>query len=119
MVYQPTDLQTRQAVMKGLMGSSNTSSLISDALKSPIGSTSRKRAQKIVSLMKRYRANDLIMDGQGGPGYSTVEQQIPINQAGMGELVIFPSLPEMKISMDGRGGPGTSSWNFREKISQR
>lgn len=111
-MYELTHLQTKSATLKGLMGSSTTSKLINDALSSPMGSTSRKRASKIVSLMKRYRATDnLIMDGQGGPGYNTIEQQNPMAEASMGELVIFPSPPEMRIPMDGRGGPGVPGAN--------
>lgn len=108
MVYEISQLQKKHAVVKGLMSSKNTSSLISEALKSPIGSTSRKKAQKIVSLMRRYRANDgaATPDGQGGPGYQTIEQPSPMAQASQGEIVIFPSPPEMQIPMDGRGGPG-------------
>ena len=110
MTYQLSDLQTKGAVLNGLMSSKNTSSIISDALSSPMGSTSRKRALKIVNLMKKYRANDIIMmDGQGGPGYGEMPQQGSQMQ---GELVIFPSPPPMRKAgqMDGQGGPGESNF---------
>lgn len=111
MVYDHSQQQSKQAVLNGLMSSKNISSLINDALKAPIGATSRKRAQKVVSLMRRYRANDMqgmAMDGAGGPGYQTIEQPNPMAEASQGELVIFPSPPEMRIPLDGAGGPGFS-----------
>ena len=96
-------------MMKAMMGDRNTVTMFRSALKSPLGSTSRTRAQKVLHIMQRLHEN---RDGQGGPGimpmmqepmvFSQPESKQPKN------VVIFKRLPPFKIKSkkDGQGGPG-------------
>lgn len=96
--------------------------LIRDASVSPIGSTPRKRAQKIVSIMKKVGA----IDGSGGPGvYST--GATPETMAQLYQMsgepaprrapAIFPAPPSMRFAIDGKGGPGPVASSTPQSLS--
>lgn len=80
-----------------------------DAYNSPIGSTHRKRAQKIVSIMRKVG----VMDGQGGPGFPMQNAPRPLMAPAPRDyssvMVFPPAPPRQPINpgvMDGQGGPG-------------
>lgn len=103
----------RKTIMKGFMGNKKIASLIQDAVSSPIGSTSRKRAEGITSMMRKYS------DGQGGPGFLSQEQFStspysmgfipPAESTEPSDMIIFPAPPTRRSRSslsDGQGGPG-------------
>lgn len=105
--------KTKGDTIRALMSSSKTTKLLRDAIKSPLGSTSRKQAQRILNIMdKLYGKND----GSGGPGFMNQYQsnnslytttKKPSTPKGM---VVFPKVPTPNIyygkRKDGSGGPG-------------
>lgn len=112
---------SRGDIFKSMMRHPDTSKLIKDALASPVGSTSRARAQKVFSIMNKLHSSH---DGMGGPGmmdaramYSTPDV-VPMSapQIPAKGMVIFHKIPTPKINYggnnnarlikDGAGGPG-------------
>jgi len=111
---------TKQSTVRALMRNGDMAKLMKEAAESPIGSTPRKRAQKIVSIMKKVGA----IESGGGPGYQTA-MQMPAQGTQQAETVsqmknipqeaarrapaIFPAPPRMKVAIDGKGGPGDTT----------
>lgn len=122
-------------ILDSMMKHPETRKLIKDALSSPIGSTSRAKLQKHMSIMgKLHNSNYSSADGAGGPGI--VQEQPPEEQPEFDPvhipsdnskgMVIFYKIPTPKItygkkatsmdvarkdqeragSFDGQGGPG-------------
>lgn len=90
------------------------SKLIEDAIFSPIGSTKRKRAQQILSVVRKTGR----LDGAGGPGPGLRIPQQDMHLAPQvidySNFVVFPSTPKIKIPigtkkpvLDGAGGGST------------
>jgi len=123
--------------LKSMLRRPQTAKLLKEAMNSPIGSTSRAKAQKIFSIMGKLNSS---YDGAGGPGmlYGQMSYgQMPApemdpvhiptdNSKGM---VIFHKIPKPKIvygnkaskfqpragSFDGQGGPG-SDLSYGERL---
>lgn len=111
---------SKSDIMHSMMRNKENSKLIREALSSPVGSTSRAKAQKMFSIMgKLSNAND----GAGGPGFEYQRiQSEPIQhnpQENSKSMVIFHKIPSPKITYgkkitpvpqaakyDGFGGPG-------------
>lgn len=111
---------SRAKTMKAIMGHPGSMKMLRDAIKSPIGSTSRSQAQKIFRIMdKLYTAND----GVGGPGMMMQQQQDALQSLSAPNntfkdpqgIIVFHKLPPMKIDFSGKkkkavyggmGGPG-------------
>ncbi len=106
--------------LKALMKSENLSKLMKDALSSPVGSTSRIRAKKILNVMGKVNKND----GAGGPGLQFPMQQVQPKSYDYSNFYIMPGTPKIRIPIgdsapepiapssqpqDGAGGPGFSS----------
>lgn len=95
-------IQMRRAAFNAIMGSTTMSDTLRKAMSSPIGSTDRKRGQKVASLLKKYRPND----GQGGPGMMMMREE-QAQQMIPGDIMIMPAPPERNANIqDGKGGPG-------------
>jgi len=106
--------------MKAIMSHPGSMKMLRDAIKSPIGSTSRSQAQKIFRIMdKLYAAND----GVGGPGMMMEQQQQALQSLSAPNntfkdpqgMIVFHKLPPMKVDFSGKkrkavyggmGGPG-------------
>ena len=106
--------------MKAIMSHPGSMKMLRDAIKSPIGSTSRSQAQKIFRIMdKLYTAND----GVGGPGMMMQQQQDALQSLSAPNntfkdpqgIIVFHKLPPMKVDFSGKkkkavyggmGGPG-------------
>ena len=122
--------KTKAEVMKMLLRNKGMASTLKDAISSPLGSTSRVRAQKILSIMDKLHG---LRDGAGGPGEAqpgTVQPMMtppaqdtsPIQSIPTPGLVIFKKLPPMVTGFnkvvdsfrpsigaaDGSGGPGST-----------
>jgi hypothetical protein len=110
---------TKGEVLKSMMRRPETAQLIQEALNSPVGSTSRAKAQKIFSIVNKLNISN--SDGAGGPGmpmdqsYMTPDQSnepIQITAENSRPIVVFKRIPTPKIKygkrapMDGGGGPG-------------
>jgi hypothetical protein len=111
---------SRAKTMKAIMSHPGSMKMLRDAIKSPIGSTSRSQAQKIFRIMdKLYTAND----GVGGPGMRMQQQQDALQSLSAPNntfkdpqgIIVFHKLPPMKIDFSGKkkktvyggmGGPG-------------
>lgn len=113
--------------MKALLRNPSSNKMLREALKSPIGSTSRAKAQKIFNIMNKLQG---VHDGAGGPGIAMERYQQPQSMTQPMKprepqpIVIFHKLPNLNISfdgsprkqesqkipnvMDGSGGPGYS-----------
>jgi len=114
---------TKADVMRGLLRHSKTKKLFKDAVDSPMGSTSRSQAKKILKIMGRVH-----LDGQGGPGIfqpqepqnpELIPSHIPSEPK---NVVFFKKIPTPRINygpakgnasryqprpgQDGMGGPG-------------
>ena len=98
-------------MLKALMRHKENVRMFSDASKSPIGSTSRAKAARVLSIMKKLQGGQ---DGQGGPGTSYMQplpQIPPLPEQPATGITIFHKLPPMKIHYgtkkpDAQGGPG-------------
>ena len=88
-----------------------------EAAESPVGSTARKRAQKIVSIMKKV---GVVQDSQnlmptqpmGMPQPQTMKEMKELPKEEMPKKkapTIFPIPPRLKKAIDGKGGPGIPS----------
>lgn len=111
---------SKSKTMKAIMSHPGSMKMLRDAIKSPIGSTSRSQAQKIFRIMdKLYAAND----GVGGPGMMMEQQQQAIQSLSAPNntfkdpqgMIVFHKLPPMKVDFSGKkrkavyggmGGPG-------------
>jgi len=119
---------TKGEILKAFMMHPGTAKLVKEAMSSPLGSTSRMKLQKILSISQKLRPKD----GIGGPGMTmqryTTSMPAPeydpahIPSDGSQGLVIFPTCPTPKFnyggeshaskfkpragSYDGMGGPG-------------
>jgi len=109
--------QTKASVMQAIMKNKVTSKSFREALRSPIGSTARQRAQKIFNIMNKLQESH---DGVGGPGMAPgarSEQTSAVNPLPPMEprnMVILNKLPNMDITYgkkknNGLGGPGIFS----------
>lgn len=105
---QTSQGNTKTAI-KGLLKNENISKLIGEAVNSAPGSTSRKRVQKMLGVLRKTG----MMDGAGGPGLNIPKQNQRLQPQAYdySNLVIFPSAPALRTSqpapvMDGAGGPG-------------
>ena len=102
----------RHNTLRGLIKHKDISAVLREAIDSPIGSTSRKRAKSIISVLNK--AN---LDGAGGPGYFPTydgaggpgTQQPAQTPKDYSRLVVFKQAPKMSPLMDGAGGPGDTS----------
>lgn len=110
--------QSKGTILKGMMRNPEISKVIRDAVSSPLGSTNRMRAKKIVNIMEKLHAT---RNGIGGPGMmyerineppqNNYSQPTPENPRG---IVIFHKIPKPNIiygerpapRLDGEGGPG-------------
>ena len=93
--------------MKAIMSHPGSMKMLRDAIKSPIGSTSRSQAQKIFRIMdKLYTAND----GVGGPGMMMQQQQDALQSLSAPNntfkdpqgIIVFHKLPPMKVDFSGK-----------------
>lgn len=107
----------KSVAIRGLLKNEHLSKLLRDAFDAPVGTTSRKRARKVLSVVHRTA-----MDGRGGPGVPIPSMNVNLshNQPDYSRLVIFPAAPTPLIKigekapmrggtpgvMDGAGGPG-------------
>ena len=110
--------QSKGDILKGMMRNPEISKTIRDAVSSPVGSTSRIKAKKILSIMQKLHESN---SGMGGPGMMyermaespqpNYQQVPPENPRG---IVIFHKIPKPRIiygkkpalTIDGKGGPG-------------
>lgn len=102
-------------ILKGMMRRPETSKILREAFNSPLGSTSRQKAKKILSIMNKLQ---IAHDGSGGPGimYQNAPEMMPQEMPQMPQekpigIVVFHKIPKPKInfskkSRDGMGGPG-------------
>jgi hypothetical protein len=108
--------QSRGEILKGMMRNPTVSKTIKEALSSPLGSTSRQRAKKLLSIMNKLNDSH---DGLGGPGmmygqmgYAPQPEPEQVPPETPGGMVIFHKIPAPKITYgkksktDGAGGPG-------------
>lgn len=118
--------KSKSQVMKALMSHPGTSKMFKEALGSPLGSTSRSKAQKVFKIMSKLQGS---YDGAGGPGMmmERTGNQEPTysnpTQSSIEGMVVFHKLPPMNINYsglstqkrfnpqprryDGSGGPGS------------
>lgn len=85
------------------MRNKDNAKLFRDAIQSPIGSTSRAKAQKIFSIMNKLQDAHQ-QDGMGGPGImmERYEQSTPLETTDQPQsMVIFHKLPPMDVNYDG------------------
>lgn len=99
--------------LRGLIKHKDISAILREAIDSPIGSTSRKRAKSIISVLNKANLDGAggpgyfqSYDGAGGPGYSQ-QTQTPKDYS---RLVVFKQAPKMSPVMDGAGGPGDQGY---------
>ena len=94
--------------LRGILKNENLTKTLQKAITSPLGSTDRKRAQRILSIVRKT-------DGAGGPGINIPRQNVQLmpRTYDYSRLVIFPAAPPIKIKPgqkkpknDGQGGPG-------------
>lgn len=95
--------------MNALMRHPGTNKMFREALKSPLGSTARAKAQKTFSIMNKLQSS---YDGVGGPGMmqeraDQSDQDVGYTPAGSTpqNMVVFHKLPEMKVNFDGSPYP--------------
>ena len=72
--------KTKSEIMRAIMKHKGTSKMFRDAIKSPLGSTSREKTQKVFNIMNKLRSS---YDGAGGPGIMAEQQDLlsmPISQ---------------------------------------
>ena len=109
----------KSEMLKALMRHKENVRMFKEASSSKIGSTSRAKAARVLSIMKKLQGGQ---DGQGGPGTSYMQplpQIPPLPEQPATGITIFHKLPPMKIHYgtkkpDAQGGPGLSSltsWN--------
>lgn len=95
---------SKGALFQGMMRHPESSKLIKEAFSSPLGSTSRAKAQKSFSIMsKLHAANYGTNDGAGGPGMMPEQQggfdQVPESTPSTPKnMVIFNRIPVPKIT---------------------
>lgn len=120
----------KQTALRALMKNESLSKLIKEAVESPLGSTARKRAQKVMGIMKKTSGR---MDGAGGPGFPVQNMRTMPRHLDYSNFVIFPATPKQRIPfggkaefslkfnttptpnkevMDGAGGPGSLLGGF-------
>jgi len=99
---------SKGALFQGMMRNPQSGNLLREAFKSPLGSTSRAKAQKSFSIMSKLHNANYGMDGAGGPGIpgmmpeQTSFDQIPEAQpATPKNMVIFHRIPTPKINFSG------------------
>lgn len=97
-----SQVDNKRDAIRALMKNEKIGGVLRSAYNSPVGSTDRKRAAKLVSIMRKVGA----VDGQGGPGYRTAPAAIAPNFKDYSNIVIFPAAPKRISPMDGKGGPG-------------
>lgn len=124
----PSFQSSKAEIFRGMMRRPETAKLIKEAMASPLGSTSRQKAQKIFSIMGKLHSSH---DGMGGPGMifnpmDTGQTMAPdtgpvtISNEDSKGMVIFHKIPKPRIIygkkvptkkqiLDGRGGPGDFS----------
>ncbi len=100
---------------RGVLKNKNLAQVFDEGLNSPVGSTKRKRAQKILSILKKTT-----IDGQGGPGPRSVPRvnvQLKPSTIDYSNFLILPPAPKIRVPFgenaptprpihDGQGGPG-------------
>ena len=114
---------TKEEIIKSMMRHPDTAKLVKEALSSPIGSTSRGKAQKLFSIMNKLGSAH---DGAGGPGMidprSMYQTGMPMPSAPSQarepkNMVVINRIPKPRINYggnssriikknDGAGGPG-------------
>lgn len=98
--------------LRGLMKDKRIYSVLKDAVDSPIGSTSRKRAASMVSVLKKTNLASSgygPYDGQGGPGVTQTQPTAPQTTDDYSSFKVLPAAPEMS-------GAGSTDWT--KEISQ-
>lgn len=100
------DTDSRKKSLRAVLKHKTLGSLMKEAVSSPVGSTERKRAQKLLAVMRKGG----VMDGKGGPGTGTSSYITP-SPATPNERFVFlrgaPPLAPQGMRFDGQGGPGT------------
>lgn len=102
-------------ILKGMMRRPETSKIIREAFNSPIGSTARQKAKRLINIMNKLQT---AYDGGGGPGMPQEQAQDSYAQQPEASeyrevpkgMVILRKIPKPKITYgvkrDGAGGPG-------------
>ena len=120
-----TQNQSRTETMKAILGHKETACLFRDAIKSPIGSTSRAKAKKVFNVMNKLQSN---YDGAGGPGMAMPQYNAPTQSLSRSlprepkNVIVFHKLPPMNISYGkkkmslSRGGLGGPGWDFSNVV---
>ncbi len=100
---------------RGVLKNKNLAKVMEEGLTAPVGSTKRKRAQKMLSILKKTT-----IDGQGGPGPRSVPRvnvQLRPSTVDYSNLLILPPAPKIRVQFgekaptpkpvhDGQGYPG-------------
>lgn len=111
-----SSVDTKREALRALFKNDKLGKIMRDAYDSPVGSTNRQRAAKLVSIMRKVG----VVDGQGGPGVPAVNAPHPIfaqPPRDYSSVVVFNAPPprvENPGVMDGQGGPGFNppgQWN--------
>ncbi len=119
--------KVKVAMLKSMMGDPKLAKIISESVKSPIGSTKRAQAKSVVSILKKINRQG--PDGMGGSGFSQPIAQQPTTVPSYSNnysnnMVIFPAAPKFKVkptgsnngpsmgNKDGMGGPGDVDTNI-------
>lgn len=79
---------------RGVLKNKNLSKVIDEALLSPVGSTKRKQAMKMISVIRKTKH-----DGQGGPGPAIprVNMRLKPVQYDYSNFLILPSTPPVRV----------------------
>ncbi len=113
-----SDLRSRNqydTTFRGLLKNGKIAKLIKNAVESPVGSTDRKRAQQMLSILRRANR----VDGQGGPSTSLFPAQniqLAPQSTDYSNLVIFPNTPAIRVPFGSKAptpsmtSPSDNSW---------
>lgn len=99
--------------MKALMKDKANAKMFRDAIKSPLGSTARARAQKVFTIMNKLQGNH---DGMGGPGmmmerYEQPQETMQSTDDTPQSMVVFHKLPKFYVNYDGVARPDHEATN--------
>lgn len=98
----------KKELLKAFMSNGRMSSIMKDAYRAPLGSTSRRRAQHIINIMRKVGAAP--MDGAGGPGTKGGVNMMAPRAPDYSRMLVFPKAPMPNPSNDGQGGPGGNAF---------
>jgi len=106
--------QSQLNAYRGILKNKNLATIMESGLTAPLGSTKRKQAQKVLSILKKTA-----MDGQGGPALHVkrVNLQLKPRVIDYSNFLILPPTPPIRVQIgdnaptpkpvyDGQGYPG-------------